>query len=135
MKRVVKIIIAIIGAVVLLGAVLIGVFVYQLNYAIETVDEVHSKDHGYTLILQSIGSPFLFGPADGRLLLEKGNRKIAVEKFTLYDDGGAIRPEIWQVTWGTTDVQVCITGSEQPDELITLGYDGTVTSLQEQPEK
>lgn len=72
---------------------------YVLNYMVRTVDRRESPDGQYSLVLHSVGSPVFFSAADGRLVLREGRKVIVKYDFSLYDDGGSIRPSVWQVEW------------------------------------
>lgn len=124
MKKILKIILCIFGALVILLLAAVGFFVYLLDYQVRTVDQAESPDGTYELLLQSVGSPLFFSSADGRLVLKQGKEKIAERDFTLYDDGGSVRADIWQVTWLQESVRIRISGSEQNDEWIEITYDG-----------
>lgn len=123
-KRIMQVVLALLFMCTLLYILLI----FGLNYAVNTVDKSVSADGEYTLYLQSVGSPVFFSPADGRLVLKKGHKKIASRKFTLADDGGAVRPEVWQVFWGEDYACAVISGDEQDDEWIVLYFDGNTYS-------
>lgn len=123
-KKILKIILCIFGALVILLLAAVGFFVYLLDYQVRTVDQAESPDGTYELLLQSVGSPLFFSSADGRLVLKQGKEKIAERDFTLYDDGGSVRADIWQVTWLQEFVWIRISGSEQNDEWIEITYDG-----------
>lgn len=123
-KKILKIILCIFGALVILLLAAVGFFVYLLDYQVRTVDQAESPDGTYELLLQSVGSPLFFSSADGRLVLKQGKEKIAERDFTLYDDGGSVRADIWQVTWLQESVRIRISGSEQNDEWIEITYDG-----------
>lgn len=123
-KKILKIILCIFGALVILLLAAVGFFVYLLDYQVRTVDQAESPDGTYELLLQSVGSPLFFSSADGRLVLKQGKEKIAERDFTLYDDGGSVRADIWQVTWLQEFVRIRISGSEQNDEWIEITYDG-----------
>lgn len=128
MKRVVKVVLLTMAALIFTVFLCIGFLIYQLNYAVETVAQAESPDKTYVLELQSVGSPIFFSSADGRLVLKEGRRKVAVCDFVLSDDGGAVRSDIWQVFWEVSCVRVIISGSEQGDEQIKITYGGKVSS-------
>ena len=123
-KKILKIILCIFGALVILLLAAVGFFVYLLDYQVRTVDQSESPDGTYELLLQSVGSPLFFSSADGRLVLKQGKEKIAERDFSLYDEGGSVRADIWQVTWLQEFVRIRISGSEQNDEWIEITYDG-----------
>lgn len=123
-KKILKIAALIILLLVLIVAIFFGLLIYVLRYKIETKDQSESPDGAYTLFLQSVGTPFFFGPSNGRLLLEEDGKKVSLYRFTLYDDGKVIRPESWQVFWKEEYVEVLLFGEEQNDVQVRLFYDG-----------
>lgn len=123
-----KWILGIVSGFLLLGICLFALTFYELNYAIRTVDTKTSPDSQYEIILQSVGSPIFFSNADGRLVLKQGRETIAKYNFTLADDGGSIRPEIWSVVWNDNHVQIIVCGEEQSDQEYLLYFDGYTTS-------
>ncbi|HIV34910.1 MAG TPA: hypothetical protein IAA11_06620 [Candidatus Blautia intestinigallinarum] len=123
-KKILKIAALIILLLVLIVAIFFGLLIYVLRYKIETKDQSESLDGAYTLFLQSVGTPFFFGPSNGRLLLEEDGKKVSLYRFTLYDDGKVIRPESWQVSWEEEYVEVQLFGEEQYDVQVRLFYDG-----------
>lgn len=95
---------------------------------VRTVDISESADETYTLSLQSVGTPVFFGPASGRLILERDGEEIARYRFIVGDDGAQISTDTWAVTWEESGVQVILSGCEQYDEQIVLQFDGSVAS-------
>lgn len=126
MKRTLKIVFIILGTLIALILMAALFFIYKLNYEVKTVDRSKSPDEKYELLLQSIGTPVLFGPADGKIVLKNEREKIAEYDFTLSNDGVPVKKEIWQVSWMDWGVQVVLSGSEQEEERIEIMYDGTV---------
>lgn len=119
-------IIAAVSAAILL--IIYGIFMYVLNYMVRTVDRQESPDGQRAILLQSVGSPVFFSAADGRLVLMDGRKEIVKYDFTLYDDGGSIRPSVWQVEWKDDRVIVTLSGEEQDDMQITMKFDGETDS-------
>lgn len=78
--------------------------------------------------MQSVGAPLFFSSADGRLLLKKNDTIINKMDFTLSDDGGSIREDVWSVSWYKDHVGVVIQGTEQDDTLYNLYYNGKTNS-------
>ncbi len=124
--NVLKKLVAVLAGVLLFVFLLAGLFVLKMNYLIHTVDKSRAPDLAYTLELQSVGEPFLFGSAEGRLVLKRGSHRISKYRFSVADDGGQIRPAIWRVRWRHTYVEVLIDGSEQYPVCIQMGYDGSI---------
>lgn len=124
MKRVGKILlIIVIGLIVVLFG-MYGLLMYKLHYEVKIIDISKSPNSKYTLYLQSVGSPVFFSSADGQLVLKEGKKEIATHKLVLSDDGGSVRKSIWKVSWKEDYVNVIISGSEQDDERIKIGFDG-----------
>lgn len=128
LKKVLKVILIAVAVIAACFFLLIGIAVYGLYYAVSTVDESESPGGTYTLQLQSVGSPIFFSSAKGRLVLKEGKKKIVACKFVLYDDGGSVRPDIWQADWKEEYVEIIISGDEQDDEQIRIWYSGKTQS-------
>ena len=122
MKKVFKVILGIALSIVLVVCLLYGAFIYMIKFHVATVDK--KSYNGYEVVMQSVGSPLFFSSADGRLLLKKNGKTINKTDFTLSDDGGSIRKEVWSVSWYKDHVGVVIRGSEQDDILYSLYYTG-----------
>ncbi len=126
-RRVVKTVLAVIGGITVVAVLLAAVLVYEVNYAVRTVDTSTSPDGRFTLELQSVGEPLFFSSADARLVLRLGRYEVLHMDTSIADDGGQVRPTSWQVSWEDTGVEVRLRGSEQSDELVTMGFDGSVS--------
>lgn len=106
MKKVLKVILGIILSVVLVLGLLYGLFIYMIEYHVETVAK--ESYYEYEVVMQSVGAPLFFSSADGRLLLKKNDTIINKMDFTLSDDGGSIREDVWSVSWYKDHVGVVI---------------------------
>lgn len=126
--HVAKTVLAIIGGIVVVLALLAVALVYELDYAVRTVDTSTSPDGRYTLELQSVGEPMFFSPAGARLVLKFDRYEVSRMDTQISDDGGQVRPTSWQVSWEDDGVEVRLRGSEQNDELVTMGFDGSVST-------
>ena len=126
--HVAKTVLAIIGGIVVVLALLAVALVYELDYAVRTVDTSTSPDGRYTLELQSVGEPMFFSPAGARLVLKFGRYEVSRMDTQISDDGGQVRPTSWQVSWEDSGAEVRLKGSEQSDELVTMGFDGSVST-------
>ena len=126
--HVAKTVLAVVGGVVVVMALLAAALVYELNYAVSTVDTSVSPDGNYTLELQSVGEPMFFSPAGARLVLKFGRYEVSRMDTQISDDGGQVRPTSWQVSWEDSGAEVRLKGSEQSDELVTMGFDGSVST-------
>ncbi len=135
LKKIVKIFLITVGTIAGVLLLLFGLLMYELIYAIDTVDVTKSLDNKYTLEMQSVGSPLFFGPADGRLVLKEGEKEILTYEFSVFDDGASISPTNWKVVWEDTCVEITISGEEQTDEIITINFDGTSHSRRLEPPK
>lgn len=128
--QVVKIILAVIGGITVALVLLAAALVYELNYAVRTVDTSTSPDGRLTLELQAVGEPLFFSSADARLVLRLDRYEISRMDTSIADDGVQVRADSWQVSWNDTGAEVRLMGSEQYDELVTMGFDGSVTTRQ-----
>ena len=124
--HVAKTVLAVVGGVVVVMGLLAAALVYELNYAVSTVDTSVSPDGNYTLELQSVGEPMFFSPAG--LVLKFGRYEVSRMDTQISDDGGQVRPTSWQVSWEDSGAEVRLKGSEQSDELVTMGFDGSVST-------
>lgn len=123
-KTVRNILIAVI-VILLITGVFWAVTVYVRDYKVRDVAQSVSPDGKYELVLQAVGeADWPFGPADGRLILREGERKVSEADFIVYDDGKMIWEDTWEVTWFEDHVEVILSGEEKTDELVRLYYDG-----------
>ena len=127
MGQVAKTVLAVIGGITVVTVLLVAALVYELSYAVSTVDTSTSPDGRYTLELQSVGEPLFFSSANVRLLLKFGRYEVSRVDTSIADDGARARPSNWQVSWEDTGAEVRLKGSEQSDELVTMGFDGSVS--------
>lgn len=129
-KQVLMVMLAIIAGI----AVAIGVFIaylnYEMDYAVHTIDTSVSSNGRYTLELQSVGQPIFFSGADARLILKLNQNEIAHVDTTINDDGAQVHKESWHVRWDNSSVTARLMGSEQYDELVTIGFDGNISTEQ-----
>lgn len=131
MKNFLKIILCIIGSFIALIVVFWLCISYTVNYKKTTCDTSVSTDGKYELILLAIGEPdWPFGSASGRLVLRAGKEEISRTDFELCNDGGSISSSCWKVIWYEDYVEVILSGEEQPDERVTLCFDGTADMKQ-----
>ena len=127
MGQMAKTVLAVIGGITVVTVLLVAALVYELSYAVSTVDTSTSPDGRYTLELQSVGEPLFFSSANVRLLLKFGRYEVSRVDTSIADDGARARPSNWQVSWEDTGAEVRLKGSEQSDELVTMGFDGSVS--------
>ncbi|MDE6846934.1 MAG: hypothetical protein K2J99_14390 [Lachnospiraceae bacterium] len=125
MKKAFRIILSIIATIIIIAVMFWVSFVYRTEYKITTITTLTSPDGAHELILQAVGeAAWPFGPADGRLILMENQKEVSKRDFTIYDDGGSVREDIWTVMWYADYVEVILSGDEQYDEQIFLYYDG-----------
>lgn len=131
MKKFMKTVLYIMEVCIALIVVFCFFFSYETNYKKTICDTSVTSDGIYELELLAIGEPkFPFGSASGRLVLKKEGEKITETDLELYNDGGSIRSNCWEVTWYGDYVEVILSGEEQNDEQIILYFDGTVDMKQ-----
>lgn len=123
MKKALKVIFGVIGTILILLGLMILFFMYQMNWKRTKIAEFTNSDNHYSVILQEIGSPFLFGPSDVRVIL-KDKRGIAVDDVHTFisNDGGRLSEYNISVSWMPDGAIVTLRGQEQRDEVIILGY-------------
>ena len=108
------------------GAVLL-IFTYEMRWKVTDVDRSTAPDGVHTVVLKAKGeAEFPFGPAPGHLVLKEGKKTLAKADFCVYDDGGSLRHESWEVRWEDGFVLVLLHGDEQNDDLVVLYFDGAV---------
>ena len=125
--QVAKTVLAVIGGITVVVVLLVAALVYELNFAVSTVDTSTSPDGRYTLELQSVGEPLFFSSTSVRLVLKFGRYEVSRVDTSIADDGAQARPSNWQVSWEDTGAEVRPRGSEQSDELVTMGFDGSIS--------
>ncbi len=125
LKKVIKIILIVVGILILLVGILIGSFVYAMRYKIDLIDTSTSPGNVYEVKLQSVGEPYWpFGASPGQLVLMKGNREITKVNFEVSNDGVLLSENDWRTTWFDDRVEVLLSGEEQADVLWVLYFNG-----------
>lgn len=131
MKKFLKIMLCIMGALLALIVVFWCCISYTANYKKTTCDTSVSPDGEYELTLQAVGEPeWPFGSARGKLILKNNENTISETGFELRNDGGSVNERCWKVTWYETYAEVILSGKEQFDERVTLYFDGSVDMQQ-----
>lgn len=128
--KIIKGVLIVLGILLLLFAILIGAFIYNLDYRQRVVDRSQSNNGKYKLTLKSIGEPIFFGPASGRIELQKDGSVVSKLDFEAANDGVKISTDTWKVFWDKEFVAIRISGDEQNDELIMMDYNGEVSQYQ-----
>lgn len=113
-------------AVAIAIVICVMAYLYITEWQIDIVDTKQSHDGEYELVLQSVGEPFLFGSASGRIILKNEDKLIAKVDIEIADDGLQIDENTWSVSWYEDCVKITLSGSEQPDEYVTIYFDGEV---------
>lgn len=127
MRKIIRMILYILGTLIVLIAVFWICFSYVTNYKKTICDVAISEDKKYELTLMAIGEPdWPFGSANGWLILNENKNKISQTDFELRNDGAMISSHCWKVTWHEDYVEVILSGSEQSDEYILLYFDGQI---------
>lgn len=124
--RVVKTVLAVIGGITVAFLLLAGLLVYELNYATNTISTSVSPDGRYSVEFQSVGQPLFFGNSDARLILRQGRSELARKDVSIADDGAQLSASNCQVSWTDSGATARLSGSEQSDMLVMLGFDGGV---------
>lgn len=113
-------------AVAIVISICVIACLYILDMRIDVVDTKQSDDGEYELTLQSVGEPFLFGSASGRIILKNGDKVIAKADIEVADDGMQIDESTWSVSWYEDRVKITLSGCEQPDQYLTIYFDGEI---------
>lgn len=123
-----KKILIVIGAVVVFILLVAGIFGYTLKLRYTVVDTKEAPDKDFSLTLQMKGEPeLLFGATHGRIVAKHDGKTVQKIPVTVYDDGAMLHEDNWSVEWGIAGVRVTLIGSEQPDEIMDIMYDGSDT--------
>ena len=119
----------VLGAINLIFLLIMATADYSFHYKVKRIDESQSLDGRYRISLESVGTPFLFGSADGKLVLKEKNHVINEYQFQIADDGAKIEKESWKVLWEKDGVEVTLSGSDQADEVVFLYFNGKVKTI------
>lgn len=126
MKRKINLIVVMFfyAIIVIFSMLLVGC-AYTNPHSIRDIETKTSPDGKYEIIFQNVGLPdFPFGDSHAKIILKEGNKIITKQKFDVANDGVALVPGNWEVSWYQDCVQVVIKGSEQHNVLYTFTYDG-----------
>lgn len=125
LKKALRAVLITLGALAALLAVLLGMFLYEVDYKRYPVAAWTSPDGAWELAAVQLGEPgFPFGPASCALELRRGGRLAARRDVTVSNDGGDARPEDFAVTWAPDAVTVIVSGEEQEDETWVISFEG-----------
>lgn len=123
-NTVVKVITGALTGINLLLIIGLGYLHYQLELKPSEVDRKESPTGEYVLILDAVGEPaWPFGPASGKLVLKKNKKTVKKLNFQIANDGGNIGKDSWLVSWKDDNVEVILSGCEQPDEKYVIYFD------------
>ena len=122
----IKNIVIVIGMLLLMIQASLTLINYNLNYAEKTIDQSVSENKEYKLVLKSVGNPFLFGSANGKIILKEKNHTIEEFPIVISNDGGRISKKSWTVVWEMDFVTITLRGDEQPDEILKIDFDGNI---------
>lgn len=106
----------------------VGIFIYQTKYKITQIGTYATSDGRYSVEIMQIGEPdFPFGAAHCKMELFAEGKSVSQYSFLVYDDGASAGTNNFEVYFQSENVQVIVSGSEQPDTIYRLFYDGNVT--------
>ncbi len=125
MKKVIKTIACVIGAFILILFVLFLCLKYQMSWRITDVGTERSPDDRYSVVFQAVGeADWPFGASHAKVTVKDENRIVDSFRQDIYDDGGQFRPANYSVEWMKYGVIITFMGSEQPDRVVEVFYDG-----------
>ncbi len=123
-----KIIAIVCISIMILIMLAVGMIIYQTKYKVTQIETYTTSDERYSLEIMQIGEPdFPFGAAHCKMELFAGERFVSQYSFSIYDDGASAGMSNFEVYFQGENVQVIVRGSEQPDTIYRLFYDGNVT--------
>ena len=99
-----------------------GHLVYLSEYHVAEVGREVSPDGAYEVIFRTVGEPdWPFGAGKVRVIVKHTDGGVITRhNTTLHDDGVALHPHHWQVSWYGDRVEITLRASEQEDEVITV---------------
>ncbi len=123
MKKILKNVLIVIGSILILLALFLLFFMYQMNWKKTVIAEFRNEENGYEVILQEIGSAFLFGSSDVRVILKNAKGTATDDLSTsIANDGGSLSAYNISVEWIPTGAHIILRGEEQGDESFVLQY-------------
>lgn len=126
MKKVIKrVLLLIVCGLILCGCCFCTSVVYSEFFRAETINTQTSPDGRYTLYLQQIGSPgWPFGPVTAQVMLKEGKKTIEKQKVEVYNDGGPVWKDQWEIEWGENSVVIVVDlGEMDGNETLEFFYD------------
>ena len=112
---------------ILLFLLLGGSFYYKTELEVTPIVRSVSPDGKAELTISMVGEPaWPFGPTDCRFELYVEGKRVAKSGFSIHNDGAIASENNFRVTWHKDHVDILVTAEEQPDELCTICFDGTV---------
>lgn len=125
MKAVIKAILIIIAVLAVSVSVIIGGFIYQTEFKQNEVNTYFSDDGTYSLTIYQIGDPdWPFGKTDCRFVLYGSGGTISTKDFSVYNDGGNVFDDNFNVQWHEDNVSITVNGEEQSDRTYILYFNG-----------
>lgn len=111
--------------IVAMALILLGI--YWTTYRRNPVAMSESPDGQFRLILESEGDIKWTDEAFGRLVLKKGNKKVAVHKFQLQTQGAKpLSEENWDVNWFGFGARVKLFAANEQVLEVCLNEDGNI---------
>ncbi len=106
----------------------VGIMIYQTKYKVTQIGTYTTSDGRYSVEIMQIGEPdFPFGAAHCKMELFADKKSVSRYSFSVYDDGASAGTNNFEVYFQSENVQIIVSGSEQPDTIYRLFYDGNVT--------
>lgn len=123
-----KIIAIVCISVMIFIMLVVGILIYQTKYKVMQIETYTTSDGRYSVEIMQIGEPdFPFGAAHCKMELFAEGKSVSRYSFLVYDDGASAGTNNFEVYFQSENVQVIVSGSEQPDTIYRLFYDGNVT--------
>ena len=125
MRKTIKIIIAsittLLSIIIIISIILIGLFIYSINFKISDVSKYENEQNNYTIVFQAIGEPeWPFG-VKVTLLNSKG-KKVESFQADIHNDGRTANERNIDINWQDSYVEVTLKGGEQEDDIYKMNY-------------
>ena len=116
-QKILKVFLGIVVGIVIVLSSIILFFKYEFDWKRTTIAKFENQENGYSVVFQEIGSAFLFGSSDVRVLLKDERGKV-VDKIVseIGNDGSTLGKWNITVSWTHTGVHITFHGQEQKDE-------------------
>ena len=116
-----KVIITLIIIPILVILLIIGNFIYTIEFKQIEIETIYNKNNNYKVVFKSVGEPaWPFGPQKVNVIVYNGNKIIKTYNRKIFNDGAQCDKENFMVIWLDDRIKIVLSGDEQKDEIIEL---------------